>query len=212
MAFDIEQLSLALNHRPLFQPLSVHLEPGQIGTVMGPSGSGKSTLLAAISGTLPPAFELGGDIRLNGQSLLSVPIEHRQVGILFQDDLLFPHLNVYQNLVFALPGGLNREQKRDRIASALASAGLAAFERRDVATLSGGQRARISLLRTLLAEPRLILLDEPFSKLDQHLRGQFRDWVFSRIVELGIPALMVTHDPADRPEHGLLINLETSHA
>ncbi|WP_127560541.1 ATP-binding cassette domain-containing protein [Saccharospirillum alexandrii] len=212
MAFDIEQLSLALNHSPLFQPLTVHLEPGQIGTVMGPSGSGKSTLLAAISGTLPPVFELGGDIRLNGQSLLSVPIEHRQVGILFQDDLLFPHLNVYQNLVFALPGGLNRAQKRERIASALASAGLADFERRDVATLSGGQRARISLLRTLLAEPRLILLDEPFSKLDQHLRGQFRDWVFSRIIELGIPALMVTHDPADRPVQGRLITLETSDA
>lgn len=212
MAFDIEQLSLALNHNPLFQPLTVHLEPGQIGTVMGPSGSGKSTLLAAISGTLPPVFELGGDIRLNGQSLLSVPIEHRQVGILFQDDLLFPHLNVYQNLVFALPGSLNRAQKRDRIASALASAGLAAYEQRDVATLSGGQRARISLLRTLLAEPRLILLDEPFSKLDQHLRGQFRNWVFSRITELGIPALMVTHDPADRPEQGLLITLETSDA
>lgn len=212
MPFDIDQLSLTLNRKPLFQPLTVHLEPGDIATVMGPSGSGKSTLLAAISGTLPPMFELGGDIRLNGQSLLHVPIEHRQVGILFQDDLLFPHLNVYQNLVFALPGGLNRDQQRERIASALGSAGLASYEQRDVATLSGGQRARISLLRTLLAEPRLILLDEPFSKLDQHLRGQFRDWVFGRIIELGIPALMVTHDPEDRPEHGQLIELETPYA
>ncbi|MEX0623044.1 ATP-binding cassette domain-containing protein [Saccharospirillum sp.] len=212
MTFDIDQLSLTLNRKPLFQPLTVHLEPGDIATVMGPSGSGKSTLLAAISGTLPPMFELSGDIRLNRQSLLSVPIEHRQVGILFQDDLLFPHLNVYQNLVFALPSGLNRDQQRERIASALGSAGLASYEQRDVATLSGGQRARISLLRTLLAEPRLILLDEPFSKLDQHLRGQFRDWVFGRIIELGIPALMVTHDPADRPEHGQLIELETPYA
>lgn len=212
MPFDIDQLSLALNHKPLFQPLTVHLEPGEIGTVMGPSGSGKSTLLAAISGTLPPMFQLSGDIRLNGQSLLTVPIEHRQVGILFQDDLLFPHLNVFQNLVFALPGGLAREQKRERITSALQSAGLASFEHRDIATLSGGQRARISLLRTLLAEPRLILLDEPFSKLDQHLRSQFRDWVFARISNLGIPALMVTHDPADRPDQGTLITLEAPHA
>ncbi|MEX2321009.1 MAG: ATP-binding cassette domain-containing protein, partial [Saccharospirillum sp.] len=172
MHFDIDQLSLTLNRKPLFQPLTVHLEPADIATIMGPSGSGKSTLLAAISGTLPPIFELSGDIRLNGQSLLNIPIEHRQVGILFQDDLLFPHLNVYQNLVFALPGNLNRDQQRQRIASALGSAGLASYEQRDVATLSGGQRARISLLRTLLAEPRLILLDEPFSKLDQHLRGQ----------------------------------------
>ncbi len=212
MAFDIDQLSLALNQKLLFQPLTVHLEPGEIGTVMGPSGSGKSTLLAAISGTLLPMFELRGDIQLNDQSLLTVPIEHRQVGILFQDDLLFPHLNVYQNLVFALPGGLAREQKRGRIVSALGSAGLASSEQRDVATLSGGQRARVSLLRTLLAEPRLILLDEPFSKLDQHLRGQFRDWVFSRIIDLAIPALMVTHDPADRPELGTLITLEAPHA
>lgn len=212
MAFDIDQLSLALKHRPLFQPITIHLEAGDIATVMGPSGSGKSTLLAAIAGTLPPIFELGGDIRLGGQSLLSVPIEQRQVGILFQDDLLFPHLNVYQNLVFALPGGLRREHQRERIASALGSAGLPSFEKRDVATLSGGQRARVSLLRTLLAEPRLILLDEPFSKLDQHLRGQFRDWVFGRLRELGIPALMVTHDPADRPDQGQLIELEACHA
>lgn len=212
MPFDLDQLSLTLDRKPLFKPLTVHLNPGEIGTVMGPSGSGKSTLLAAISGTLPPAFELSGDIRLNGQSLIGVPIEDRQVGILFQDDLLFPHLNVYQNLVFALPGGLSRAHKRERVASALASAGLASFEPRDVATLSGGQRARISLLRTLLGEPQLILLDEPFSKLDQHLRGQFRDWVFSRILALGIPALMVTHDPADQPDQGLLINLETADA
>ncbi|WP_028669182.1 ATP-binding cassette domain-containing protein [Saccharospirillum impatiens] len=212
MAFNIDHLSLKLNHKPLFQPLTVRLEPGEIGTVMGPSGSGKSTLLAAISGTLPPIFDLSGDILLNGQSLLTVPIEQRQVGILFQDDLLFPHLNVYQNLVFALPGRLTRPQQRERIASALGSAGLASFEQRDVATLSGGQRARISLLRTLLAEPRLVLLDEPFSKLDQHLRNQFRDWVFSRITDMGIPALMVTHDPADRPSQGPLIELETSHA
>lgn len=212
MFFDIDQLRLTLDHRPLFKPLSVHLDAGQIGTVMGPSGSGKSTLLAAISGTLPTMFELRGDIRLNGQSLLNIPIEQRQVGILFQDDLLFPHLNVFQNLVFALPGGLHRDQQRERIASALGSAGMNDFEQRDVATLSGGQRARISLLRTLLAEPRLVLLDEPFSKLDQQLRGKFRDWVFGRVSELGIPALMVTHDPSDRPEQGLLINLECTDA
>jgi putative thiamine transport system ATP-binding protein len=212
MPFDIDQLQLTLDHNLLFQPLTVHLESGQIATVMGPSGSGKSTLLAAISGTLPAAFKLSGDIRLNGESLLTVPIEQRHVGILFQDDLLFPHLNVSQNLVFALPRGLTREQQTDRIESALCSAGMEAYARSDVATLSGGQRARISLLRTLLAEPRLILLDEPFSKLDQQLRGQFRDWVFGRIAALGIPALMVTHDPVDRPDQGLLIELETPNA
>lgn len=212
MSFELKRLSLTLKEAPLFAPLNVRLEPGQTGTVMGPSGSGKSTLLAAISGTLPPAFECTGDIRLNDRSLLSVPVERRQVGILFQDDLLFPHLNVYQNLLFALPQGLSKAEQKDRIGTALRDADMNGFEKRDVATLSGGQRARISLLRTLLAEPKLILLDEPFAKLDLQLRGQFRDFVFKRITQLNIPALLVTHDPADHPDTGLLINLETANA
>lgn len=212
MSFELKNLTLTLDGHPLFAPLSVDLDKGQIGTIMGPSGSGKSTLLAAISGTLPPAFQCQGDIRLNGHSLLDVPVEERHVGILFQDDLLFPHLNVYQNLVFALPKGLSKAEQRDRINAALNDADLAGHDQRDVATLSGGQRARISLLRTLLSEPRLILLDEPFSKLDLQLREQFRDFVFNRITDLNIPALLVTHDPADHPDTGLLINLETAHA
>ncbi|GGX42013.1 ATP-binding cassette domain-containing protein [Saccharospirillum salsuginis] len=212
MTFELKNVTVTLDEHPLFAPLTVQLDKGQIGTIMGPSGSGKSTLLAAISGTLPPTFDCTGDIRLNGRSLLDVPVESRQVGILFQDDLLFPHLNVYQNLVFALPRGLSKSEQRERICSGLIDADMDRFDHRDVATLSGGQRARISLLRTLLAEPKLILLDEPFAKLDLQLRGQFRDFVFNRITDLNIPALLVTHDPADHPDTGLLIELETAHA
>lgn len=213
MGFELHNLSL--RHRTgtsLFAPLSVRLEPGQIGTVMGPSGSGKSTLLAAICGTLPPVFSASGDVRLNGRSLVGLPVQSRQVGILFQDDLLFPHLNVFQNLAFALPKGLSRAEQREHVCTALNSADLSGYDGRDVATLSGGQRARISLLRTLLAAPKLILLDEPFAKLDLQLREQFRAFVFQRITELNIPALLVTHDPADHPDEGLLIELEPDHA
>lgn len=212
MSFAIDNLSLTLNRTLLFKPLSIHLEAGEIATVMGPSGAGKSTLLAAICGTLPPVFRASGSIRLNGRELKGVPVEDRGVGILFQDDLLFPHLDVFHNLAFALPAGLRRREKSERIESALASAGLAGQGKRDVATLSGGQRARVSLLRTLLAEPQLILLDEPFAKLDQTLRQSFRDWVFARITDLGVPALLVTHDPTDRPAGGPLLQLETPDA
>lgn len=212
MSFELEKLTLYHNAQALFAPLDVRVEPGRIGTVMGPSGSGKSTLLAAICGALAPEFSARGDIRLNGRSLVGQPVAARQVGILFQDDLLFPHLNVYQNLVFALPRGLNRAEQRERIRAALDSAGMAGYEARDVDTLSGGQRARVSLLRTLLAEPELILLDEPFAKLDLRLRDQFRRFVFSRIEQMNIPALLVTHDPADLPDDGLLIELEPADA
>lgn len=207
MSFVLQQLSIQLDQQWLFEPLNIQLAAGEIATVMGPSGAGKSTLLAAICGTLLPAFQCRGDIRLNGRDLTPLPVEERGVGILFQDDLLFPHLDVFHNLAFGLPAGLNKIERRSRIESALASAGLDGQGRRDVATLSGGQRARASLLRTLLAEPELILLDEPFAKLDQQLRQSFRDWVFARISELGIPALLVTHDPTDRPAGGPLLQL-----
>lgn len=212
MSFELQQLSVDLHHKPLFAPLSIELRAGDIATVMGPSGSGKSTLLAAICGTLSPAFGIKGLMRLNERNLARLPVEDRGVGILFQDDLLFPHLDVYHNLAFALPPGLGKTERRDQIESALASANLPGQGKRDVATLSGGQRARVSLLRTLLAEPELILLDEPFAKLDQTLRQNFRDWVFARIQEMGIPALLVTHDPADRPAGGPLLQLESPYA
>lgn len=212
MSFNMRELSIFREGQALFAPLTATVEPGQIGTIMGPSGSGKSTLLAAICGTLPPVFSARGDILLNGRDLTGLPLEERHVGILFQDDLLFPHLNVFQNLVFALPRGLSRNQQRERICDALDSADMHGYDQRDVATLSGGQRARVSLLRTLVAEPELILLDEPFAKLDLQLRDQFRTFVFNRITELNIPGLLVTHDPADHPDQGLLIELENAHA
>lgn len=212
MSFHLHRFNVQLQQTPLFAPLDVSLEAGDIATVMGPSGSGKSTLLAAICGTLLPAFSVQGDMQLNGRDLSTLPVEARGVGILFQDDLLFPHLDVYHNLAFALPTHLNKDQRRAQIESALEHAGLSGEGKRDVATMSGGQRARVSLLRTLLAEPQLILLDEPFAKLDQTLRQNFRDWVFSRIRALGIPALLVTHDPADRPAEGALLQLEKPHA
>ncbi len=169
---------------------------------MGPSGSGKSTLLAFVSSALDPAFRARGRVVADGADVSVLPAHRRRIGILFQDDLLFPHLSVGGNLAFGLPPGGSSVERRTQIAAALAEAGLAGFEQRDPAARSGGQRARVALLRALLAKPRALLLDEPFSKLDAELRARIRDFVFARARRLGLPVLMVTHDPADAESAG----------
>jgi putative thiamine transport system ATP-binding protein len=208
MSLTLDQVAIALHSHELFAPLSLQVAPGEIATVMGPSGCGKSTLLAAVCGMLEPDFRLSGTIELNGRRLNEVPMEARRVGILFQDDLLFPHLDVFGNMAFGLPQTMSKDSKQQRVAATLEAAGLAGFEKRDVATLSGGQKARVSLLRALLAEPEAILLDEPFSKLDQQLRSAMREFVFEQISRMNIPALLVTHDQADAPE-GAMIELKS---
>ena len=170
---------------------------GEVLTIMGPSGSGKSTALSAIIGTLRPPFVLSGRIRLDGRDLTGLPTRDRRIGLLFQDDILFPHLSVGGNLAFALPPVWRGAARRSRIDDALAEAGLDGFADRDPATLSGGQRARVALLRTLLAEPKALLLDEPFSRLDAELRDQIRRHVFDRARAEGLPVVLVTHDAED---------------
>lgn len=206
MLLDLKNVQISLKEGPLFQPLNITIRPGEVATVMGPSGCGKSTLLSAICGNLSESFTLEGDILLNGTSILEIPMEKRQIGLLFQDDLLFPHLDIAGNLAFGLPRDTPKPERKDRIANALKRAGLEGFQRRDPATLSGGQRARVSLLRSLLAEPKALLLDEPFSKLDQQLKGQIREFVFEQVSSMNIPTLLVTHDRKDCP-NGQLIDL-----
>jgi putative thiamine transport system ATP-binding protein len=192
----IENFSLALAKQNLLSNLTMSVGAGEIVTIMGPSGCGKSSLLAAIAGTLDEGFTCSGSISLAGKSLLGTPQSQRQVGILFQDDLLFPHFNVAQNLQYGLVQS-KQPQAKQVIEQALADAGMQGYQQRDIASLSGGQRARVSVLRSLLAEPKLILLDEPFSKLDKPLRKQFRQFVRDKIEELAIPAILVTHDAED---------------
>jgi putative thiamine transport system ATP-binding protein len=175
---------------------------GAVLSVMGPSGAGKSTLLAALTGTLAPAFHLQGRVILNGRDITNLPTEARRVGILFQDDLLFPHLSVGQNMAFGLTKGGTRAERRAKIETALADVGLEGFFERDPATLSGGQKARVALMRMLLSAPEALLLDEAFSGLDPALREQIRALVFTRARTLNLPVVMVTHDPADAEAAG----------
>jgi putative thiamine transport system ATP-binding protein len=195
---ELCDVTLELAGRPVIAGLSLSVGASDLVTVMGPSGSGKSSLLAFVCGTLDPAFRCTGSVRLDGIEIGGLPPERRRVGILFQDDLLFPHLSVAENLAFGLPAAIaGRPARAARIDQALAEADLAGFGGRDPATLSGGQRARVALLRTLLAEPRALLLDEPFAKLDVALRDRFRRFVFDHARAQGLPTLLVTHDPAD---------------
>lgn len=186
------------NAPPLISGLTVDVGPGEVVTIMGRSGTGKSTLLAFVGGHLDPEFVASGTVTVDGRDVTSVPAERRGVGVLFQDDLLFPHLSVGDNLAFGLPRDVSGRRERKRhIDEALAQAGLSGYADRDPATLSGGQRARIALMRTLLSRPNALLLDEPFSKLDEELRDDMRKFVFSHAREQGLPVLMVTHDIAD---------------
>jgi putative thiamine transport system ATP-binding protein len=197
-ALQLDGVSLSLAGKTLLGPLSALVQPGQCLTVMGPSGCGKSSLLAYLAGTLADVFNAHGQVRLGADDLAGQPPETRRLGILFQDDLLFPHLSVGGNLAFALPARVRpMAERRRQIDQALADAGLAGFAPRDPATLSGGQRARVALMRTLLAQPRALLLDEPFSKLDAQLRADFRRFVFSHAQALSLPTVLVTHDEAD---------------
>jgi len=206
---ELDGVTIAVAGRSLVGPLDLVVPAGAAATVMGPSGCGKSSLLAYIAGTLDPAFAASGAVRVDGADIGALPPERRRIGILFQDDLLFPHMSVGGNLAFALPPTLaDRAARRAAVANALAEADLAGFEHRDPATLSGGQRARVAVMRTLLAAPRALLLDEPFNKLDAQLRADFRRFVFEHARERALPVLLVTHDEADaRAAGGTVVTL-----
>ncbi|EAS62367.1 ABC transporter ATP-binding protein [Vibrio angustum S14] len=176
---------------------------------MGASGCGKSTLLNYIAGHLSDAFQAQGSLILNNNDITEVPAHLRQIGMLFQDDLLFPHLLVWENLAFALPNSIKGKDRHKLALNALEELQLSALANAYPHQISGGQRARISLTRLLLAQPQLILLDEPFSKLDSDRRAQFRDWVFNQIQQAQIPTLMVTHDKQDIPGNSRVINWQT---
>lgn len=209
-ALSLRGISLRVGGRTLVRSLDAEIPPGQILVVAGRSGTGKSSLLAYLCGVLPGAFAASGQVLIDGEDLTSVPPERRGLGILFQDDLLFPHLSVADNLAFGLRRtGIPATERRAVIDAALDSFDLKDFGPRDPATLSGGQRARVSLLRTLLSEPRALLLDEPFAHLDEETRSSIRNLVFDEVRRRQLPTLLVTHDAEDvAAAQGPVIRLE----
>ncbi len=198
----LERVRLWIGSTVLVDDLSLDVAPGEIVTLMGPSGAGKSSLLGFICGTLDPGIMASGRVLLGDRDITALQPERRRVGILYQDDLLFPHLSVAGNLAFGLPQRYRGADRRARVAAALAEAELDGFGERDPMTLSGGQRARVALMRALIAEPLALLLDEPFSRLDSDLRARFRAFVFDHARSFHLPTLLVTHDPMDAAATG----------
>ena len=207
---ELRDVAIRRGDHRLFAPLTCRIAPGRPVAIMGPSGAGKSSLLAWLTGVLPAGLAGEGEALLDGVSVLGLPAHRRRLGILFQDDLLFPHMSVGENLAFGLPAGPKRAARHRIVNEALARVELAGFAHRDPLTLSGGERARVALLRVLLSEPRALLLDEPFSKLDLTLRDRFRSLVFQSAAHL--PVLLVSHDPEDsRTAGGEMVQLHPNH-
>ncbi|TWO71758.1 ATP-binding cassette domain-containing protein [Caenimonas sedimenti] len=206
MSLEVDVRSLVVAGRRLVHDLRLSVPPGAVHTLMGDSGCGKSSLLAALCGIAPPAVAFEGEVRLAGARVDQLPTRQRGFAILFQDDLLFAHMTVRQNLLFAVPAG-PKAQREAAVAQALQDLELPGMADADPRTLSGGQRSRVALVRALLAQPRALLLDEPFARLDAGLRGRMREFVFATVRERGIPALLVTHDAGDVADPSRLTRL-----
>ena len=203
----VNHLTLSVRRQPLLREVAFSVAPGEVLTLMGPSGSGKSTLFAWMIGALSGDFRARGELWLNERRCDTLPTEQRRIGILFQDPLLFDHFSVGQNLLLALPETFKGNARRNAVNDALERSGLDGAFHQDPATLSGGQRARVALLRALLAQPKALLLDEPFSRLDVALRDNFRHWVFSEIRAMAIPVVQVTHDLQDVPPDSPVLDM-----
>ncbi|WP_298678367.1 ABC transporter ATP-binding protein [uncultured Lentibacter sp.] len=191
---DVRNLKRAFEGRVVVDDVSLTIQPGQVTCLLGPSGCGKSTTLRMIAGV---DMQDSGEIFVDGQlicdTVFRVPPERRHTGLMFQDFALFPHLSVAENVAFGLSG--RREEKTKRVRELLARVGLARFEESYPHELSGGEQQRVALARALAPRPRLMLMDEPFSGLDNRLRDEIRDETLDVLKQEDTGVLLVTHEP-----------------
>lgn len=206
-ALRLERISRRFGDRTVLSDISLTVPPGQITCLLGESGCGKSTLLRLISGVDQPD---GGTIELAGKQIVGpncfTEPESRRIGFMFQDYALFPHLSVEENLAFGLQT-LPRHEQRQRIAEIGERIGIAHLVKRYPHALSGGEQQRVALARALAPQPAILLMDEPFSNLDQGLRERVRRETMNILRQLGTTAILVTHDPQEALAVGDLIVL-----
>lgn len=189
---EVRDVELAFGDLPVLRGVSLEAAEGEIVCLLGPSGCGKTTLLRVIAGLEVPER---GDVIFDGRSVRDVPVHRRGFGLMFQDFALFPHLDVARNAAFGLRMmGIPAAERQRRVQEVLSLVGLAGFERRDVAKLSGGEKQRVALARSLAPNPRLLMLDEPLGSLDAALRERLVIEIREIIKQVGRAALYVTHD------------------
>lgn len=188
----IENLSLSFDDTPVLRDVNLEIKPGEFFTFLGPSGSGKSTLLRAIAGFGP---EPSGKILIGNDDVARLPPWNRNVGMVFQSYALWPHMNVRRNVAFGLEERKVPEREiPGRVDAALSLVGLLELGARRPSQLSGGQQQRVALARTIVVEPRVLLLDEPLSNLDANLRVQMRREILELQRKLALTTIFVTHD------------------
>lgn len=192
MYLTVTNLAKTFNGSLAIADINFDLEKGQLLCLLGPSGCGKSTVLNAIGGF----FEIdSGRIMLDGEDITNVPPENRDISTVFQSYGLFPHMTVLQNVTYGLKFRRIKKAERRRMGlKMLATMGLVGFENRKVAQLSGGQQQRVALARSLIINPKLLLLDEPLSNLDAKLRIAMRQEIKRIQAEFGTTMIFVTHD------------------
>jgi ABC-type Fe3+/spermidine/putrescine transport system ATPase subunit len=192
-ALTLDRLTARYGEHPVLRDFTLDVAGGELVALLGPSGCGKTTVLKIIAGLLQP---VSGEVRFNGESVLRVPAEKRGAVMVFQKPLLFPYLTVAENVAFGLK--MRRSDKiRERVSEMLRLLQLEGYEARRPSQLSGGQEQRVALARALVTEPRVLLLDEPFSALDENLRTELRLQVRELQKRLGITTIFVTHDQVE---------------
>lgn len=196
LPLSIDKVVKSFGENRALNGISLSLEPGNILALLGPSGCGKTTLLRCIAGLLPID---SGDVRIGGQLMngtgLYRPPEARELGMVFQDYALWPHMTVAENVAFPLQmRGIGKTERSQKVEWALTTVGLIEFADRSPDTLSGGQQQRVAMARAIVAEPKLLLMDEPLSNLDKGLRETLAVDIRQLIKELGLSAVFVTHD------------------
>lgn len=188
----LENLTRRYGTAPAVDNVSLHIGEGEFYSLLGPSGCGKSTTLRMVAGFVSPT---SGRILIGGHDVTALPPEKRDIGIVFQNYAIFPHMSVAENIAFGLKLRKKpRQEIETAVRDALAQVGLTGFEDRYQRNLSGGQQQRVALARVLVTHPRILLLDEPLSALDKALREEMKFWIKNLQQRLGITTIYVTHD------------------
>jgi len=190
---ELKNISKSYKNKKVLVDINVTIESGEIISLLGPSGCGKTTLLNIILGLVDPT---AGQLVYNGQDISKQSMQERGFNIVFQDFALFPHLNAYDNIIYGLKNK-NVKMSKEEIQEYIDFLELAPHLHKNIHELSGGQKQRVSIARTLVMQPKILLLDEPLSALDGVIKESIKERIKSIASEFNLTTIIVTHDPEE---------------